>query len=132
MNKRSSYSASSGTTTDVILWMRNSGPCSLDEIALLRKGLRNNVVIASLFERQIQESQSGRRLWYIKGHQSTLVLASEKHIKFFRNALKQREKSLELSRTYEEAALRERERAQQRYEQSVAENGEPETVPPWL
>jgi hypothetical protein len=62
----------SGITTDVIEWMRHSGPRSLEEFELLRKSLRKRAVVSFLFERQIQESQSGRELWYIKGDNSTL------------------------------------------------------------
>jgi hypothetical protein len=93
----------SGIATDVIEWMRHSGPRSLEEVALLRKGMRKNAVISTLFERQIHEGQTGRTLWHIKGHNGTLILASEKHIKFFRKALKQRERSLELDRQWREA-----------------------------
>jgi hypothetical protein len=66
----------SGITTDVIEWMRHSGPRSLDEVELLRKGMRKKTLVGFLFERHIQESQSGRELWYIKGHNNTLSLAA--------------------------------------------------------
>src|SRR5512139_1204075 len=110
MNRKSNHYASnagsrggSGNTTDVIEWMRDNAPRSLDDVELLRKGMRKNVMVSMLFERQIDESESGRKLWHIKGHASTLILASEKHIKFFRKKLQERRKRLQIDQEVRES-----------------------------
>ena len=109
-SSRTSSAGGSGSTTDVIVWMRDSGPRSLEEVELLRKGMRKNVMVSMLFERQIHEAQTGRKLWHIKGHASTLILASEKHIKFFRKKLQERRKRLEIDQEIRESEERERQR----------------------
>jgi hypothetical protein len=89
-SKRSSYS-NSNTTLNVNEWMRTSGPRTLDEVDQLNKGMRKNAVVRRLFEREVRISESsGRTLWYIQGHCSTLVLASKNHRAAFRKRLDQR------------------------------------------
>jgi hypothetical protein len=87
-----------------------AGHARWKKFELLRKGMRKRAVVSFLFERQIQESQSGRELWHIKGHNSTLILASEKHLKFFRKRLRERRRHLEIDQEIRESEERERQR----------------------
>ena len=128
--ERANRFANSNTTVDVIEWLRTSGPRDLEEIEVLRKGMRKDAMIRERFQKQISFSQNtGRELWYIDGHTTTLVLASDKARAFFRKKLLDRRKHYESARSMREAEERGRLREARLRAEFEAMNKEMDDVP---